>query len=358
MAPTDCLDADDCLAQIIFHELCHALTQGEAQFDQPDWGLDNDDTHAAFVGDLTREWACLRVQAMFLRPYGLRKLLAPTTDFRAFYDALPRLPLEQAPARERELAGQALSLAYGPPYRRVLHEALRATAEFHQTLAALSESQNASVGPARGPLLGKAADATPVSGSDRDRANNAGDSPQPVEGKASEALPVLWLAAPAPHLHKSGLPMSDGMFAAPRGATCWDCAYLFTPTKPTAAYRCERSSQNGNAGRVIKPDLAACGLFEPPLDCQTCAACCRKAYSLVPVRPSDELQVKYPQLVARSGKELTVLRDENRQCCAALEGDVADGFRCGVYGCRPRTCRDFGAGTANCVEARRRVGLL
>src|SRR5262245_954053 len=78
VAPPDELDADDCLPQIIFHELCHALVQGEASFAQPDWGLANDAASAAYAGDTVREEACLRVQAALLRRHGLRQLLAPT----------------------------------------------------------------------------------------------------------------------------------------------------------------------------------------------------------------------------------------------------------------------------------------
>ena len=36
IAPDGELDADDCLAQIILHELSHALVQGEGSFDLPD----------------------------------------------------------------------------------------------------------------------------------------------------------------------------------------------------------------------------------------------------------------------------------------------------------------------------------
>src|SRR5258706_3288024 len=36
----DTLDADDSLAQILFHELCHALVQGEAAHPPPAWALD------------------------------------------------------------------------------------------------------------------------------------------------------------------------------------------------------------------------------------------------------------------------------------------------------------------------------
>jgi len=54
------LDADDSLAQMIFHELCHSLVEGEESFTRPDWGLDNTlepDWH---------EYACQRLQWMFV----------------------------------------------------------------------------------------------------------------------------------------------------------------------------------------------------------------------------------------------------------------------------------------------------
>ena len=35
------LDADDSLAQLVLHEICHLLVQGPAHRDQNDWGLDN-----------------------------------------------------------------------------------------------------------------------------------------------------------------------------------------------------------------------------------------------------------------------------------------------------------------------------
>ena len=81
------LDPDDCLAQMILHELCHFLVQGEESFGQRDWGLDNESER-----DVPREQACLRLQASLTSAYGLRRVLAPTTDFRVFYDALPEDP--------------------------------------------------------------------------------------------------------------------------------------------------------------------------------------------------------------------------------------------------------------------------
>src|SRR5204863_4592341 len=84
---TETLDGDDALAQLVFHELCHAITEGDASLRQPDWGLDNVPEH------VVREQACLRVQASLADRFGLRAEMAPTTPFRAYYQALPRDPL-------------------------------------------------------------------------------------------------------------------------------------------------------------------------------------------------------------------------------------------------------------------------
>lgn len=85
------LDPDDSLAQMIFHELCHSLIQGEDLLDQPDWGLSNTDDR-----DHDRELACIRLQALLASEYGLREFFAPTTDFRRFYDEFPKDPREEA----------------------------------------------------------------------------------------------------------------------------------------------------------------------------------------------------------------------------------------------------------------------
>ena len=85
------LDADDSLGQMIFHELCHSLIEGEDSFGKPDWGMDNtgpDQREASPEGDNWREHACLRLQWVLTGRYGLRTLFAPTTDFRAFWDQL------------------------------------------------------------------------------------------------------------------------------------------------------------------------------------------------------------------------------------------------------------------------------
>src|SRR5688572_15909896 len=83
------LDHDDSLAQLVFHELCHALVQGPENLQAPDWGLDN-----TGLRDLVNEHACLRLQAHLADAQALRPLMTPTTISRAYYLALPAFPLE------------------------------------------------------------------------------------------------------------------------------------------------------------------------------------------------------------------------------------------------------------------------
>jgi hypothetical protein len=332
IAPPDELDADDCLAQIILHELCHALVQGEDSFSQPDWGLHNDASSAAYEGDTVREQATLRVQAALLRRHGLRKLLGPTTEFRRFYDALPRDPLRgEAPGVNDPallLAHAGLARAARPPFHKVLSEALSATAQVHQAL----------------PRAAQAYDARAAQG--------ASGEPAPQDGEAP-----LWLRAPAPALHKSGLPMHDGVFAAERGATCRDCGACTAPQSPRGSWRCERTATDEKPGLVVDPAAAACALHSPAFDCQVCAACCRHAYELVPVGRNEPLAARFPHLCERQGKVLTVRRDRLRKRCAALDGPEGGPYGCAIYSERPSTCRDFTAGSKNCIDARRRVGL-
>ena len=97
----DGFDPDDSLAQMILHELCHALVESPGGMTKRDWGLENVDQR-----DLSREHACHRLQAALLTPHGLRTLLGPTTEHRPYYDALPPDPLSDDgdlavwPARE------------------------------------------------------------------------------------------------------------------------------------------------------------------------------------------------------------------------------------------------------------------
>jgi len=118
------LDPDDCLAQMILHELCHSLIEGAPSFSVPDFGLDNESPR-----DLFREHACLRLQAWLCGKYGLRGALAPTTDFRSYYDGLPADSLadEADPATAAAKLGAARS--DGAPWAPHLGRGLEATAK-------------------------------------------------------------------------------------------------------------------------------------------------------------------------------------------------------------------------------------
>src|SRR5215831_2886745 len=118
------LDADDSLAQMIFHELCHSLVEGEAAFARPDWGMDNTGPDHDW-----REHACLRVQWLLAGRHGLRGVLAPTTEFRAFWDRLAGDVLADRADPSVQAAILALGRADDPPWSPALVEALAASAE-------------------------------------------------------------------------------------------------------------------------------------------------------------------------------------------------------------------------------------
>jgi Putative zinc- or iron-chelating domain len=132
---TETLDADDSLAQMIFHELCHSLVEGEQSFARPDWGMDNTGPDHDW-----REHACLRVQYVLAGRHGLRGVLAPTTDFRTqFWDQLSGDVLADRTERSVVAAITALRRAEHPPWGPALGEALAASATIAQTLAPFGE---------------------------------------------------------------------------------------------------------------------------------------------------------------------------------------------------------------------------
>ncbi len=135
------LDPDDCLAQMVFHELCHSLIEGKASLELPDFGLDN-------LGDrdALREHACLRLQAFLTDAHGLRGALAPTTEFRGYYDALSESPLADDDDPAVELARAGAARADDPPWAPHLRAGLVATAkifEIAQTLGASDPNTDA-----------------------------------------------------------------------------------------------------------------------------------------------------------------------------------------------------------------------
>jgi hypothetical protein len=124
-------DPDDSLAQLILHEICHALVEGPEKFDVIDWGLDNWTDK-----DAVREHACIRMQAALLKPHGLRWVLAPTTDYRPYYDALPEEPLLDTPSDPAlRPARVGYQRATDGPWASALQRALRATAQLAEAIA-------------------------------------------------------------------------------------------------------------------------------------------------------------------------------------------------------------------------------
>jgi hypothetical protein len=284
----DALDSDDCLAQMIFHELCHSLIEGEQAFDRPDWGLDNTSDV-----DTQNEHACLRLQAFLADRLGLRDVLAPTTEYRPYYDALPIDPLSPRsdPSVVRAILGAQRSEK--PPWSPHLGQALRATAAIvHTTKAVIADRSS-----------------------------------------------LFYVAQPIRGIHASGFATH-----VDPSKRCLDCAWL------TDAGQC-RHAPNIR----LNPLLPACERYETALDCRACGACCRAAYHSVEVAVDDPIVKRHPELVVLRETYLELERRGDR--CAALSGELETGFHCNVYADRPATCREFEREGENCLTARRRVGL-
>ncbi|MCP4446740.1 MAG: hypothetical protein GY811_15540 [Myxococcales bacterium] len=127
---TRILDSDDCVAQIVLHEICHWLVEGKESAGEVNWGVVN-----TSLRDLAREYASLRLQAALAAPLGLRRFLANTTDHRAYYDALPEDPFAASDDGSAELAKVALERVTESPWAPALADALSATQTIVATTA-------------------------------------------------------------------------------------------------------------------------------------------------------------------------------------------------------------------------------
>ncbi len=230
LAPEADLDADDCLAQMLLHEICHSLVEGDAGLVKEDWGLGNQDARDEF-----REHACLRLQALLLTPLGLRNVLAPTTDFRAFYDALADDPLDDS--ESSRLARIAEQRIFHAPWHPHLSDALAATRDIARTLA-----QHNSCGTVEGGTLWSRAE------------------PEQKQHSVGFCLPLV---------HTNN---------------CGDCAFF-------------SDSFCNAAKKSCRHDDDACERFTATLDCTTCAACCREGFGTLEMPLEDPFVRKYPSLV-------------------------------------------------------------
>lgn len=137
LGTAETLDRDDTLAQMFFHECCHAIIEGPERFHLVDWGLDQDRPQ-----DLVREQATLCLQAHWAQQHDLRDFLAATTDFRSYYDALPPEPLSSAAGPAAELARVAWQNLPQSAWFQPLEQALKRTRILRQLLAPWSPANS------------------------------------------------------------------------------------------------------------------------------------------------------------------------------------------------------------------------
>lgn len=128
------LDEDDNLAQMLFHELVHWITNGTETFHQRDWGF------PLYDGLDPREHAALRLQAWWSGRHGLREWMGPTGGYRQYYAQIPDDPLHAIDDSRWEaavvaLAKDAVSRAQGAPFWAPIEAALTATAQLRSSLA-------------------------------------------------------------------------------------------------------------------------------------------------------------------------------------------------------------------------------
>jgi hypothetical protein len=302
-------DADDSLAQLIFHELCHALVAGERGQRSVDWGMENIDTR-----DLEQEHACHRVQAALADRHGLRAFFAVTTEHRTYWDALPIDPLgpgdDGAIPRAREAFERATRGRWAGPLER----ALARTAQLAETMRRLT-------------------------------------------------LPSDSLWRRTRPLHASGFPLGDDA-----EKTCGGCAWAHGNDDNL---RCRQrvslrnDARRGRARGKLTASLPGCVRFEPKLvaaSCAHCGACCREGFDRVELTKREHAQrasAALLRLVVVDGFGPHLPRPKG--LCVGLDGTAAGAaqpaYLCSIYPDRPRACGDFAIAGDACLTARRRVGL-
>lgn len=290
-------DADDCLAQMIFHEICHWLIAGRRGERLEDWGLSNIDD-----SDLVYEYAAIRLQAALSRPYGLRSFMAVTTDWRPYWESLPENPLLDGDDPAILLAQDGHFLSRMKPFAAVLERALSATAAI---------------------------------------ADAVRDSTDPTS---------LWSRTRA--RHRLGSLLSET-----KDLKCRNCAWSVLEESSLV---CLQHKEFDEAAPMVEADEQACEKWETEFtieDCGSCGACCREGFDLLTVTEDDPFQQLYPELVQlRDDGEHCVPRPDG--ICVALDGDGdSTPYRCRYYDNRPKNCGLFEVGGHGCLQARQRVGL-
>ena len=131
IANSEELDADDSLAQLVLHELCHACIAGPRNRRCIDWGLEPEGDQ-----DRLQELATLCLQADLCESFGLRRFFAPTTEHRADYLAIPPGPVSTTADKAARLAARSLAEPANATLLDALRRALYQTARVAAIVAA------------------------------------------------------------------------------------------------------------------------------------------------------------------------------------------------------------------------------
>jgi len=289
----DTLDDDDAFAQLVFHELCHAISEGEAALRQPDWGLDNVPAHTV------REHACLRLQAHLAGRFGLRALMAPTTPYRAYYATLPLDPfIDDADTAGGDDAGARARAAL----QRFEQSSWRAPVEaaLSETAAAIAAAQARAAVHPLGFRLGPASE-------------SCGSCAWLYVGGRGPGVARCRQSAPV---------NGDGMRTERSHPACarWEA-----PVDCQACGACCREAYHSVTVSMRDPVVWQ----EPQLI----------------VRHGARFEIR------REGPRCAALRVDDEAVAPAAR------YACTIYDNRPRPCREFAAGGRHCLDARRRVGL-
>ncbi len=103
----------------------------------------------------------------------------------------------------------------------------------------------------------------------------------------------------------------------------------------------------------MEAERPACPRYEELPSCDPCGACCREAFDAVPAAGGALPEA----LLDRSDPDFITLRRVAGRCICLRGDGTQTPYRCTHYDRRPDACRDLERGSANCLLARRRVGL-
>lgn len=98
-------------------------------------------------------------------------------------------------------------------------------------------------------------------------------------------------------------------------------------------------------------------------DCQSCGACCVTAgevivttYEDVPAAMTTALAAGPGATAAMSHAMRRMIRVGDGRCIALRQNGRSD-YACGIYHRRPNVCREFAAGSEDCLIARDAAGI-